>query len=140
MKPRLVPIYFEPGRDAGFDKQLANLRALLANDAEFLTPVPLGAKLPDCEAVIFPQLLGEAYRRVPDFRALTLPLLIITSEFGTLSMWDWELITYLKSEGVGNGIIARASSSCIKTIPEKGCRPPFSNAFIGGNKSVCSAC
>ena len=106
MKPRLVPIYFEPGRDGGFDTQLANLRKLLANDAEFLAPVPLGAKLPDCEAAVFPQLLGEAYRRVPDFRALTLPLLILTSEFGTLSMWDWELITYLKSEGVGAGIIA----------------------------------
>ena len=106
MSPRLVPIYFDPGRDGGFDAQLDKLRSLLANDAEFLAPVPLGAKLPDCEAAVFPQLLGEAYRRVPDLRAITLPLLIITSEFGTLSMWDWELITYLKSEGAGAGIIA----------------------------------
>ncbi len=106
MKSRVVPIYFNPGRDGGFDTQLDHLRALLGNDAEFLEPVPLGAKLPDCEAAVFPQLLGEAYRRVPDFRALTPPLLILTSEFGTLSMWDWELITYLKSEGVGAGIIA----------------------------------
>jgi len=106
MKPRLVPIYFEPGRDSGFDTQLNNLRVLLAKEAEFLAPVPLGAQLPECDAAVFPQLLGEAYRRVPDFRSLNLPLLIITSEFGTLSMWDWELITYLKSEGVGAGIIA----------------------------------
>jgi hypothetical protein len=106
VSPRLVPVYFDPGRDAGFDTQLEKLRSLLAADAEFLGPVPLGAALPDCEAAVFPQLLGEAYRRVPDLRALTLPLLIITSEFGTLSMWDWELITYLKSEGAGAGIIA----------------------------------
>jgi hypothetical protein len=106
MKPRLLPIYFEPGRDAGFDIQLANLRTLLANDAEILAAVPLGAKLPDCEAAVFPQLLGEAYRRVQDFRDLKMPLFIITSEFGTLSMWDWELISYLKSEGVGARIIA----------------------------------
>src|SRR5207249_6032424 len=89
-----------------FEMQLDKLRALLANDAEFLTPVPLGGKLPDSEAAVFPQLLGEAYRRVPDIRGLTMPLLIITSEFGTLSMWDWELITYLKSESAGGGIIA----------------------------------
>jgi hypothetical protein len=106
MKPRLVPLYFDPGRDSGFDTQLHALRTLLASEAEFLTPMPLGSKLPECEAVLFPQLLGEAYRRVPDFRALNVPLLIITSEFGTLSMWDWELITYLKSEGAGAGIIA----------------------------------
>jgi hypothetical protein len=106
MKPRLVPIYFDPGRDSGFDAQLDKLRGLLAQDADFLEPVPLGAKLPDCDATIFPQLLGEAYRRVPDFRSLTLPLLVITSEFGTLSMWDWELIAYLKSEGAGSRIIA----------------------------------
>jgi hypothetical protein len=43
--------------------------------------VALGAKLPDCEAAVFPQLLGEAYRRAGP-PALTLPLLIITSEFG----------------------------------------------------------
>jgi hypothetical protein len=106
MKPRLAPIFFDPGRDGGFDTQLKTLRELLANDAEFLAPSPLGSKLPDCDAAIFPQLLGEAYRRVPDFRALSVPLLIITSEFGTLSMWDWEIITYLKGEGAGNRIIA----------------------------------
>jgi len=65
-----VPIYFDPGRDAGFDTQLEKLRSLLAADAEFLRPVPLGSKLPDCEAAVFPQLLGEAYRRVPDRRIL----------------------------------------------------------------------
>ena len=29
-----------------------------------------------------------------------MPILILTSEFGTLSMWDWEIANYLKSEGV----------------------------------------
>ena len=49
---------------------------------------------------MFPQLLGEAYRRVDDFKAIRLPILIITSQFGTLSMWDWEIIAYLKSYGI----------------------------------------
>lgn len=101
MIPRLLPLYFDPGRDGDFDQRLAQLRTLLAGQAEFLPPVALGTTpLPECEAVFFPQLLGEAYRRVADFRAIDRPILVITSEFGTLSMWDWEIITYLRAEGV----------------------------------------
>lgn len=100
MKPRLVPIYFEPGRDEGFDQQMHTLGELIGDQVELLDPVPLGADLPEAEAVVVPQLLGEGYRRLADFQAIDLPILIITSEFGTLSMWDWELITYLKREGV----------------------------------------
>jgi len=100
MKPLLIPLYFDPGRDAGFDNQLNALRSLLADHAELLAPAALGAPLPDADAVIFPQLLGEGYRRLADFKALRLPILIVTSQYGTLSMWDWEIISYLKAEGV----------------------------------------
>ncbi len=100
MKARLIPIYFEPGKDSGFDVQLDALTRLLADRAELLPPVALGRALPDADAVVFPQLLGEAYRRVEHLKALRLPILIATSQFGTLSMWDWEIIGYLRSEGV----------------------------------------
>jgi len=96
----LIPVYFDPGRDQDFDKQVGNLKDLLGDCAEILPAVALGQPLPEADAVVFPQLLGEAYRRVEDFRAITLPMLIVTSEFGTLSMWDWEIICYLKSQGV----------------------------------------
>jgi len=103
---RLQPIYFEPGRNDDFDVQLGKLESLLADETvTFLPPLPLGAAISDAEAVVFPQLLGEAYRRVSDFVEIDLPKLVLTSEFGTLSMWDWEIITYLKSEGV-EGIVA----------------------------------
>jgi hypothetical protein len=100
MKARLIPLYFDPGRDGDFDKQLAVLTELLAEEAEMLSPLPLGAPLPEADAVVFPQLLGEAYRCVPDFQAVGLPILIITSQFGTLSMWDWEILAWLRAEGV----------------------------------------
>jgi hypothetical protein len=100
MRARLVPVYFDPGRDADFDVQLDILVSLLGDQAEFLPPVPLGAALPEAEAVIFPQLLGEAYRRLADLRAISLPILTITSEFGTISMWDWEIVRYLNDEGI----------------------------------------
>lgn len=107
VRARLTPLYFDPGRDENFDVQLANLRTLLADDAELLEPQPLGSAVPaEADAVLFPQLLGEAYRCVDHFRALKTPALILTSEFGTLSMWDWEIISYLKSEGAGGRLIA----------------------------------
>jgi len=100
MKAQLIPVYFEPGHDAGFDNQLNVLKRLLGDKADFLAPVPLGAPLPEADAVIFPQLLGEAYRRLAEFKNLRPPILIVTSPYGTLSMWDWEIISYLKGEGI----------------------------------------
>jgi len=100
MKAQLIPIYFDPGRDADFDRQVKTLGGLLADCAEILPPVPLGAALPAADAVVFPQLLGEAYRRLADFRALDRPILFLTSDAGTLSMWDWEIASYLRAEGV----------------------------------------
>ncbi|MGD0896755.1 MAG: hypothetical protein ABR915_02895, partial [Thermoguttaceae bacterium] len=100
MKARLVPLYFDPGRDADFDRQLAALRGLLGEGAELLEPRPLGAELPPAEAVVFPQLLGQAYRCLRAFQDLDLPILLVTSEFGTLSMWDWEIAEYLRTSGV----------------------------------------
>jgi len=100
MKAQLVPLYFDPGRDADFDKMLAALRTLLADHADLLEPVPLGGRIPAADGVLFPQLLGEAYRQVPAFQAIRVPILLVTSEFGTLSMWDWEIAEYLRSAGV----------------------------------------
>ena len=99
MKARLVPIYF-PSRDEDFDRQLDTLKTLLADEAEILAPAALVEPLPDAEAVLFPQMLGEAYRMLADFKAIDLPILVITSEFGTVLMWDWEIASYLRSEGV----------------------------------------
>jgi hypothetical protein len=102
MKPRLLPLYFEPGRDEDFDRMLAALTKTLADVADFLPPQPLGSnlKLADADAVVVPQLLGQAYRQSAAFKAIRLPILLLTTEFGTLSMWDWELATYLRTEGV----------------------------------------
>jgi hypothetical protein len=100
MKARLVPLYFQSDQDHDFVDQLACLKRLLAEDAEILPPIELGAPLPDADAVVFPQMLGEAYRRLADFRAIGMPILVSTSEFGTVSMWDWEINRYLRLEGV----------------------------------------
>ena len=100
MKARLVPLFFDPGRNEDFDTQLDAMKTLLGDAVEFLAPVPLGASLPESEAVVFPQLLREAYRLKDAFRAIDRPILFITSPFGTLSMWDWEIASYMRAEGV----------------------------------------
>ena len=100
MKARIVPIYFEPGRDHEFDLQLSRLRRMLSAEAEILEPVAVGSELPDCDGALIPQLLGEAYRQADYFKALDVPLLVITSEFGTMAMWDWEICSYLREIGV----------------------------------------
>jgi len=100
MKARLVPLYFRSADDPDFAAQTQRLRELLGDHAELLEPFPLGAVLPEADAVVFPQLVGDAYRRVPEIRALTLPILVLTSEFGTMAMWDWEIAGYLRGEGI----------------------------------------
>ena len=99
MKATLAPVYFEKSRDEEFDKQLKNLKSLFSDDAELIKPVALGSKLPDVDAVIFPQLVGDAYRQVELIKEIPVPLVAVTSEFGTVNMWDWEIVSFLKSEG-----------------------------------------
>jgi len=100
MKARLVPLYFMSGRNNEFDQQLETLKPMLAEVAEFSDPVPLGSQLPEADAVVFPQLLGDAFKQIDDLRKIHLPLVIVTSEFGTVAMWDWEIVSFLKGEGL----------------------------------------
>ena len=100
MKARLVPLYFKSGMDDDYGRQLNNLRGLLAAEAEILEPVALGSPIPDADGVVFPQLLGDAYSQLAELKAIDVPLVIITSEFGTMSMWDWEIDAYLRSHGM----------------------------------------
>lgn len=100
MKAKLVPVYFKSAADPDFVRQLNTLKELLAGEAEFLAPVALGEALGTVDGVIFPQMLGDAYRRFKEIEALPQPLMVVTSEFGTVSMWDWEINSYLAAKGI----------------------------------------
>jgi len=100
MKAKLVPVYFKSAQDPDFVKQLNELKVLLAEEADILDPVALGAEVPDTDGVIFPQMLGDAFRRLEEIEKLPQPLMVVTSEFGTVSMWDWEINSYLTAKGV----------------------------------------
>lgn len=102
-KPALLPVYFTAEPDEEFHRQLAALHRLFEDVAEFLEPAPLGSVVPDAaDAVVLPQVLGAAYRSMPELKAIRIPLLMITSEFGTVSMWDWEIAAYMRAEGIAS--------------------------------------
>jgi hypothetical protein len=96
---QLVPLYLTSADDPEFAGHTARLREQLAGVADILPPVALGEPLPAADAALFPQLTGEAYRRAADIGRLSLPILVLTSDFATMAMWDWEIISYLRSAG-----------------------------------------
>jgi hypothetical protein len=102
-KPILLPVHFTVEPEEEFNKQIAVFHRLLDDEAEFLTPVHLGAPIPEeADAVVLPEVLGAAYQNMPELKAISVPLLIITSEFGAVSMWDWEVAACMRSEGIGS--------------------------------------
>jgi len=100
MKAKLVPLYFKEEIDKEFKKQTVNLKSLLCDVAEIIEPVQLGVKLPDADGVIFPQLLGDAFTKIEFLKKINIPIIICTSDFGTVNMWDWEIVAFMKTEGI----------------------------------------
>lgn len=100
MKAVLIPMYFKSGMDEDYHKQLGILRTLLADSAVILEPITLGNTIPtEADGVLFLQLVVDVYRQKKEILAIKKPILLATSEFGTFSMWDWEIYTYLRELG-----------------------------------------
>jgi hypothetical protein len=98
---RLLPVYLEDAPQAAFARQLDVLMAHAGDLVEWLPPVHIShAPRVAADAVIVPDMSGVAYRKLDEFRRIELPILVITSEFGTVSMWDWEIRDYLRRRGV----------------------------------------
>lgn len=100
MKARIVPLSFK-SKNQEFETQIERIESSFGDLVEVLPPVELGEEISDdADAVLLPQLLGEAYQRLEEFQSLSLPVLVVTSEFGTISMWDWEIMEFLRQNGV----------------------------------------
>ena len=101
MKSVLAPVYFRSGSRDAMKEQVATLRRLLIDEAELLEPTEITSPIPEsADAIVFVELAGEAYDHVDALRRINIPMMIVTSEFGTMSTWDWEIIDYLKAEGI----------------------------------------
>ncbi len=103
LKAKIVPLRFREAneREVGeYQEQLERLNAIYGDTADFLETVIAGSPIPDCDAILFPQMIGAGYHYRDVLKDYGKPVLVITSQFGTVDMWDWELISYLRSGGL----------------------------------------
>lgn len=102
IRAKVVPIRFKEinARELGeYKQQLEILNAIYGDVAEFMDTVVAGDPILECDAIVFPQLIGAAYHYKDVLRQYDKPMIVITSQFGTVDMWDWELIAYMRSAG-----------------------------------------
>ncbi len=102
MKAKVVPILFPDQKNEGrFADQLQLVKEMFADEAEFLDPAQLEGELPEADAaVLFSLPPKTVYHKVELLKKVSLPMIVISSEYGARSMWDWENFTYLRAEGV----------------------------------------
>lgn len=105
MKINLQPVYFEEINEREqkeYAEQLSRIRELYGDVAELLDEIPVGAKIPaNADAIVFPQMIFAAFRHDEELKKYNeYPMIVITSRFGTVEMWDWEIITYLRDLGL----------------------------------------
>ena len=102
MKAILQPLYFagRNEREVGeYGQQLDQLKKLYGEEAEFLEAKEFGEEIPArAQALVFPQLFGAIFREKERLSKIELPVIILTSEFGTVEMWDWEIVAWLRDE------------------------------------------
>ncbi|HEX8508121.1 MAG TPA: hypothetical protein VF635_01285 [Propionibacteriaceae bacterium] len=99
--PVLLPVFLEEQPPESFSRQLDALQTLTKGLAEWLPAARIGDPVAaGVTAVVVPDMSGLAYRLLAEFRRIEVPILVVTSEFGTVSMWDWEIRDYLRRRGV----------------------------------------
>ncbi|MDQ1247206.1 MAG: hypothetical protein QG597_1576 [Actinomycetota bacterium] len=115
MEPHLLPVFLEDEPAPSFDRQLDALRGLLDGQVTWLAPVHISAASgTTADAVVVPDMSGEAYRRLGEFLTIAVPILVVTSEFGTVSMWDWEIRDFLRRRGVAT--VAPTSAAELEVV------------------------
>ncbi|MDR3106816.1 MAG: hypothetical protein LBU05_01255, partial [Bifidobacteriaceae bacterium] len=105
MKPAIfLPVYLEPGPSATFERIVTALRELTAGLVEWLAPTQISqapALLAEADAVVVPDFSGLVYHQLTCFKALApVPVILATSDHGTVFMWDWEGRDWLRRRGV----------------------------------------
>jgi hypothetical protein len=119
MKALLLPVYFRGANDrenAERREQLAVLEKIYGEEAEFLPEREMGEFFPEeADALLFPQLLGEIFSRTAELEKVRLPVVVLTSSFGTVEMWDWEIVSYLRLR-MGLTVFSPYNTGLAKTV------------------------
>lgn len=103
-KVKLAPLVFAEinEREKGeYAEQLSRLKEMYGDVADFLETTQVGEPLPqEADAIVFPQMIFAAFRHDEALKAYKVPMVVLTSRFGTVEMWDWEIVTYLRDLGL----------------------------------------
>lgn len=98
----MLPVYFPEINEREkreYEEQKKRMIALYGEEAEFLDAVLIDeAGKTDADMVVFFQLIGAVFSHREALEKLTVPVIVLTSEFGTVEMWDWEIVAWLREE------------------------------------------
>ena len=101
-KAILQPLSFPEANErekSEFQKQMDVLREYYGNEAEFLPAISIEQPIPaEADGILFPQLIGAVFSHKETLAATRLPIIVMTSQFGTVEMWDWEIVAYLREQ------------------------------------------
>lgn len=119
-KALLQPLYFKEinqREKSEFSQQLEKLKILYGEVADFLDPIAVGEQIPQAaQAVLFAQMTGAVFGYQEQISKIVLPIILMTSEFGTVEMWDWEIAAYLRENLYMRNIFTPYSVEMAKVI------------------------
>ncbi len=98
LQPVILPSRNEREKEE-YNAQLDVLKQIYSEEAIFLDPVVLGEPpIPGTDAFLFVQLTRSIFQCREATENASLPYVALTSSFGTIEMWDWEIIAFLREE------------------------------------------
>lgn len=119
-KARLLPLYFTETNERERDEysvQLEKMQETYREEAEFLEPAAVGdAGLAEADAVLFLQMTGAIFGYREQLSGIQMPVILLTSEFGTVEMWDWEIAAYLRENLGMKNVFTPYSQDMAKVI------------------------
>lgn len=77
LKAKIVPLQFREAneREAGeYEEQLGRLKEIYGDVADFSGTVTAGDPIPECDAVLFPQMIGAGYHYAEQLKSYDRPV------------------------------------------------------------------
>lgn len=119
MKTTLLPVYFPEINEREkreFFQQKEKIAVMYDQDIELLPPVLINeVSCQDVDMIVFFQLIGSVFRYKDEMKKISVPAIVLTSEFGTVEMWDWEIVAWLREE-VGMCVFAPYNSEMAEVV------------------------
>ena len=102
MRVKAIAAYLEGQNERErkeYGMQLERIKKLYDSEVEILDSVCLGEEIPkEADLVLIPQLFGSVFHQRESLEKISIPIMLVTSEFGTVEMWDWEIAAWLRDE------------------------------------------